>query len=354
LFAFNDFLWKYTSLLLFSQHYLEMEIGSPLFVMAPLRGVTTAPYRSIFARHFSGIDFAVAPFISADGVSRIRRSHFADVLPENNSGMPVVPQLIGKTPEGMLAACRALCDLGYREVNWNLGCPWPFVIRKQRGSGLLPHPDRIRAVLEHVVPQADCRISIKVRLGTDRTDQLYDAIPVLNEFPLSKIIIHPRTARQMYEGKVDLEAFAACLREIKHAVVYNGDIRTAEDVHRLAGSFPNVHEWMLGRGLVADPFLAAEIKGEKAQRNVETIRRFHAELYSCYRESLKHHRSVLGKMKELWFYLSQSFREGSATLRLIQRSQTLQGYESVVDGFFERRPAIEGLRSALIPQRTSG
>lgn len=311
--------------------------NSPYLYMAPLRGVNIAPYRNVFARHFTGVDMAVAPFISADGLTRVKRAHVADVLPENNTGIPLIPQLIGKTPEGLLGMCNMLCDLGYTEVNWNLGCPWPFVIRKHRGSGLLPHPDRIRAVLEHVVPRAGCRLSVKVRLGVNHPDQLLAVVPVLNDYPLSEVIIHARTARQMYEGLVDLDAFAACLRELKHAVVYNGDIRSAEDCHRLAGRFPQVHRWMLGRGLVANPLLAAEIKGYPSTGRVAALQRFHDELFDGYKERLRGPRSVLGKMKELWFYLSQSFCDGPEVLKRIQRSKTLTQYETIVDAYFGER-----------------
>jgi len=316
--------------------------------MAPLRGVTTAPYRNLFADWFGGVDVALAPFISADGISRMKRAVFTDVLPENNSAPPLIPQLIGKTPEGLLAACEVLRDLGYGEVNWNLGCPWPFVIRKRRGSGLLPHPDHICAVLDRIVPLAGCRISIKARLGTDRPDQLVGILPALDSYPLSGIVIHPRTAGQMYQGSVDLDAFADCLEATRHDVIYNGDIRTGEDFRLLSGRFSGVRGWMLGRGLVADPFLAAEIRCEPVKKCADAIRCFHDELYGSYRERLQRPRSLLGRMKELWFYLSQSFSEGPAMLRDVQRSQSTRQYESVVDAFFNRRPAVQGLRPSPV------
>jgi len=284
----------------------------------------------------------MAPFVAADGPPNRKKRHYADILPENNTGMPIIPQVIGKEPEGILATCRTLAALGYQEVNWNLGCPWRMVTRKMRGAGLLPHPDRIRAVLACVTAADGCRFSVKVRLGLDRADQLFAVIPVLNDYPLSEVIVHPRTALQMYDGVADADAFDACRKRLKHRAVYNGDIRTVEDYRRLSARFPDVHDWMLGRGLVADPFLAAGIKTDPLPPALETVRRFHDELYEQYKEGLFGARPVLGKMKELWFYLSGSFRDGERILKKIQRSVTLEAYEGIVGRFFGGDPDWTG------------
>jgi tRNA-dihydrouridine synthase len=212
-----------------------------------------------------------------------------------------------------------------------------MVTRKVRGAGLLPHPGRIRDVLERVFASPPCRFSAKIRLGVDRPDQVFDVVPVLNDYPLCEVIIHPRTAVQMYEGVADAEAFDDCRRRLKHRVVYNGDIRTVRDYERLASRLPEIHDWMLGRGLVADPFLAARIVGDPVDRELETVRRFHDELYAQYKGVLFGARPVLGKMKELWSYLSRSFRDGGTILKKIQRSTTLEAYETIVERFFDER-----------------
>ena len=85
-------------------------------------------------------------------------------------------------------------------------------------------------------------------------------IPVFNRYPLKRIIVHPRTGVQMYAGTVDLDAFESCLANITHPVVYNGDIHNLDRFRALEARFDKVSGWMVGRGILADPFLAETIK----------------------------------------------------------------------------------------------
>ncbi|MFH1156196.1 MAG: tRNA-dihydrouridine synthase, partial [Pseudomonadota bacterium] len=92
-------------------------------ILAPLQGFTDAVFRTVFARHFSGIDMAMAPFIPTMGQGRLNASRIRDILPENNRNIPVIPQILGNSPEDFIHLARVIADLGYGTVNWNLGCP---------------------------------------------------------------------------------------------------------------------------------------------------------------------------------------------------------------------------------------
>jgi len=203
-----------------------------------MRGITTMYYRKAFVRHFQGLDAEMAPFIPTVSAEKINSKLLKDVLPENNSSLPLIPQLIGNNADDFVNMARALHELGYEEVNWNLGCPHKPVRKKQRGSGLLPHPDRIDSLLETMCDQSPCKISVKVRLGVSDPTELLRLIPVLNRYPLSEVIVHPRTAEQMYDGKADLGAFALAFQEIKHPVCYNGDITDLAFFQTLEKCFP--------------------------------------------------------------------------------------------------------------------
>ncbi len=187
-------------------------------ILAPMQGLTEAMFRRVYERCFPGaIALAVSPFLSlthniSSARSGISREIVEDVLPENNEGsMPVIPQILGREPEEFVALCGALREMGYGEVNWNMGCPVRKVVGKRRGSGLLPHPDLVRQVLDRVVPAIGMRLSVKVRLGLKATDELFALIPVLNDYPLASVTIHPRLGRQQYTGQVDLDTFARAL-----------------------------------------------------------------------------------------------------------------------------------------------
>ncbi|MEE4111828.1 MAG: tRNA-dihydrouridine synthase family protein [Desulfobacteraceae bacterium] len=218
-------------------------------ILAPLRGFTDAVFRNTFVRHFNGVDEAVAPFITSIKGRCIKPSHLRDLMPEDNRAMPVVPQILSNNPDELVCLANALFDLGYREINWNLGCPFPMVAKKMRGSGLLPHPDVIDRMLDKTLHGISGKLSIKTRLGRLSSDEMDRLIPVFNRYPLSRVIVHPRTGVQMYAGRVDLKAFEICLARIVHPVVYNGDINDLDMFNVLDPDFPPYPAGCWGGGL---------------------------------------------------------------------------------------------------------
>ena len=268
-------------------------------VLAPLRGITDVVFRNAFQHHFTGVAQAVAPFVTSVGGRRIKPSHLCDLAPADNRWMPVVPQILSRDSDAFICLANTLVDLGYNEINWNLGCPYPMVAKKMRGSGLLCHPQRIDRMLDRIVAGVKAKISVKTRLGRFSADEMDHLIPVFNRYPIARVIVHPRTGIQMYDGSVDLPAFGRCLQAIAHPVIYNGDIITAGDLERLEGMFPEVSGWMLGRGLIADPFLAERIRnpGQAIARPRERFAAFHAELLAAYENRFAGPGHVLDRMK---------------------------------------------------------
>lgn len=191
----------------------------PHLILAPLRGFTDGVFRNAFNRHFGGIAEAVAPFLTSIKGRRIKPSHLADLMPQENRNLPVVPQILSNNGEDFICLANALADLGYTEINWNLGCPYPMVAKKKRGSGLLPHPDEIDGLLEIICRGFSGNLSVKTRLGRFSADELEKLIPIFNRYPIARIIVHPRTGAQMYAGQVDLSAFAHYLPHLDHPVV---------------------------------------------------------------------------------------------------------------------------------------
>ena len=305
--------------------------------LAPLRGFTDYIYRNTFSQHFDGFDAAVSPFIPTLKTIPAKPSHLKDVLPENNAAMPVVPQIIGNNHENFIPLAVQLSDLGYSTVNWNLGCPFPMVAKKQRGSGLLPHPDRIDHFLEKTVPAIPNRLSVKIRLGRKTPEEVFKLLPVFNCYPLKEIIIHPRTGEQMYSGEPDLETFQQCLEATEHRIVYNGDINDLSTFKRLAERFRGIDHWMIGRGAIINPFLPAIIKAGKddVTNRVEAFRRFYEDLFGEYQKVFSGPGHLLERMKGFWFYFSQAFEDGHKIRKKVHRSLKLDRYLEIVDRFFE-------------------
>ena len=328
------------------------ELPAYSLCLAPMRGLTMRPYRSAHERHFGGLNRAFSPFIPTVKGTRVKPRLLSDVEPDPRSTVRLIPQMIGRDADDMLLLAGALADLGYDEVNWNLGCPWSQVVRRRRGSGLLPYPDEICALLDRVLASCPTAFSVKLRLGRDTPAEIEALLPRLDAYPLSEVVIHPRTARQMYEGTADVEAFAKCLPLTRHTVCYNGDIFSVADFARLQNRFPSIRRWMLGRGVLRDPFLPAYLRGMKRPPEDEVRARllaFHDDLYATYR-SLYHGPSpVLGKMKELWGYLSELFVHPEQLFKTLRRTRTLEDYEILARNTLTSEPLQSEGRGASVP-----
>lgn len=318
--------------------------------MAPMKGFTDYIFRSAFADHFGGFDLAVAPFIVSKKDRRIKRKYVKDVLPENNTRMPVVPQILSKTAADFTFLSNYLYDLGYDTVNWNLGCPFPMVANKQRGSGMLPHTDRIRDFLDRVIPEIRGSLSIKLRLGWKESADIFRLLPVIDPYPLSEIIIHPRTGLQRYQGPVDLDAFEDCLAATRHPVVYNGDIRTVDDFRRLSRRFDRVYAWMIGRWCLADPFLPVRITtgADDIADKIHRMQRFHEDLFEAYSCLLDGPSHVLGKMKGFWQYFSLPFEDCKKAMKEIRKTRRPDQYLEQVNLFFETQAQLRRPQADLL------
>lgn len=311
---------------------------TPYLYLAPLRGITDVLFRNVFVSHFDGFDIAIAPFINPQRSPSKKKNLLADVFPENNRQLPIIPQLLNNTAEDFLDLAFRLEDLGYTRLNWNLGCPAPMVANKGRGSGLLPYPDQIIELLDDVLPRLTASLSIKMRLGFREKSESFELLPRLNDYPLEELIIHPRLGKQMYKGKTDPDGFARCLSLTSHKVIYNGDINSVVTYTELAQKFDSISSWMIGRGVLANPFLAEEIKGktemDPAVRQ-KRIRAFHDELCEGYREKLSGPGHLLGKMKQLWLYLAASFPGKEKVMKKLKKARNEEQFFDAVEQMFD-------------------
>jgi tRNA-dihydrouridine synthase B len=314
---------------------IKMSVA-PRLLLAPLKGFTDAVFRTTYAEHFDGFDAAMAPFVATVAADRLTDKHVRDLSPHRNAEMPVEPQLLGNTSEDFIFLARRLFDMGYPDVNWNLGCPFRPVTKKRRGSGLLPLPEQVNEFLDKTLRALPGRLSIKMRLGRAQPDEILRLLPVLNRYPLKEITIHPRTARQMYAGQPDLDMFQRCLEQSHHRVVYNGDITDLQGFRALAARFPNVDSWMIGRGALSNPFLPIIIKSGRdgIAGKVEKFKAFYEDLFARYQARLCGPGHLLDRMKGFWTYFACAFTNGGEVGRQIHHTFNLPRYLEIVERFF--------------------
>jgi len=300
---------------------------------SPLQGFTDFRFRNAFQKYFGGVDQYMAPYIRLNGKMDIKASVKRDILPKNNSTSNLIPQVITKDAGEFLFVAELVQNLGYKELNWNLGCPYPMVAKRGLGSGLLSRPELIDEVLHNVSNESDIKISVKMRLGYESADEIYDVLAVLEKFELENISIHPRIGKQLYKGEVDLDSFENCLKQSSHTLIYNGDITSVQVFRNLKERFNSIDHWMIGRGLISDPFLPSMIKADSLiypEDRFEKFKELHDSLFSSYKEALSGTKHVLLRMYQFWGYFILSFPASPKGLKMIRKAKDFTTYNKVV------------------------
>lgn len=309
---------------------------------APLEGITGYVFRNAYAKYYGGIDKYFTPFISPHTKKLIDTREKRDILPENNKGIYVVPQVLTNRAEDLIDICKELREeYGYEEVNLNLGCPSKTVTAKGKGSGFLEYPAQMEEFFDRFFKVSDVRLSIKTRIGywdieeADRLFHLYE------RFPFEEIIIHPRLGVQMYKGTPHYEVFDDYLSRTTHSLCYNGDINSLQDLQKLSEKWKTCEKFMLGRGLIAQPGMfqmqetssfstePISVLNEKSQR--EKFRKFHDALVEGYDAYMCGDRNTLFKMKELWSWWAVMFPGQEKVIKKIKKATTLIEYKQLVN-----------------------
>ena len=285
-----------------------------MLILAPMQGLTELLFRKVYHDTFPGaLDSAVSPFLSlTHGNLETAWKKIEDVLPQLNvDSIPVVPQILGREPEEFVALANRLHEVGYDEVNWNIGCPMRRVAGKHRGSGILPYPDEVKFVLDNVVPHLHLKLSVKMRLGYYNREEIFNLIPILNDYPLKSVTIHPRIGKQVYSGQVDLDTFEKVLPNLHHHVVYNGDIHSISDYRKIRKRFPQITDFMLGRGILRNPSLPYQIRDWESGKNerdyTQQVRQLMLNLIQAIDNRPVSSEAKVRKTKEYWCLMGDAF-----------------------------------------------
>ena len=303
---------------------------------APMEGITYSAYRLLHRELFGGADRYYAPFIAPDSTGRFKAGNLRDILPENNTGLPLVPQLLCNAAAPFLAVAAELEAMGYREVNLNLGCPSGTVVAKHKGAGMLGDPEQLKRVLGEIFERCPLRVSVKTRLGLHSAAEFRGILEIYRQYPLSRLIVHARDREGMYRSEPDQEAFSQAL-DCPFPVEYNGNIFTPGDLAALKTRFPALEAVMLGRGAVANPALFREILGG-APLSAGELREFHDRLCDAYLAGGLAPNYTVSRMKELWFYQRCLFPGGERAVKAILKARTLPDYRAAVSALFASVP----------------
>lgn len=353
------------------------------YYLAPMEGITTYIYRNAHARCFGGIDKYFTPFLSDKNLSS---REIRDILPENNTGIPLVPQVLTNNAERFVAVASRIASYGYDSVNLNLGCPSGTVTAKKRGSGFLSVPDELDAFLYKIYEKCPLNISIKTRLGVSDLSEWDRLLDIYAKYPIHELIIHTRLQQEFYTGRTHPDAYSkAGVHLAEHntepedkanggiPLCYNGDIVSVKDLEEIVTAVndhavtctsatahsekcTNIDRVMIGRGIIQNPALVLQLRTfcfdttmsegtEKAALYDKSIskenwRAFHDEVMEGYIKIMSGDSPVLYKMKDLWTYMSRSFTNSEKYLKKIRKSNRITEYVSAVDGLFREQEII--------------
>lgn len=306
--------------------------------LAPLQGYTEFPFRNTLANFIGGIDKFYTPFLRFDNDGSLRSKHLNDLKPENNREINLIPQILVNNAGNFLSLAKRVEDAGYSEVNWNLGCPYPMVAKRKLGSGLLAFPELIDSILDEVYTKTKLSISIKLRSGYDNDQEIFKVIDILNSYPIKEVIYHPRIGKQLYKGTANFNQFLKIKESCKLPLAYNGDVDTVVKFKEIVQTVGSINHIMIGRGLIANPFLVQEIKGVKftESKKREIFSSFYHELSNHYKNALSGDSHLLNKMIHFWEYFSHLYIEQRKVYKMLKKSNNLQIFEDKAEEIIQK------------------
>ena len=303
------------------------------FYAAPMEGLTGYIFRNAHRACFPGTDAYFTPFVSPNQNHEFSAREINDLLPEHNAGTPVIPQILTNNADDFLWAARAIADMGYAEVNLNLGCPSPTVVTKGKGSGMLGDLCALDRFLDGIFASSPVKISVKTRIGLNDEGHFPVLIEIFNRYPLAELIVHPRVQADMYKKPVRMEAFEDIVKEYRGRLVYNGDLFSPEGISALSQKYTELTGIMCGRGLIANPHLFGVCMGLSAPDKA-ILRTFHDTILEGYQKTMPGDKALLFKMKELWTYMGCLFPERGSFDKKLRKASKLSEYKALTDSLF--------------------
>ncbi|WP_421920503.1 tRNA-dihydrouridine synthase [Marinifilum sp.] len=304
--------------------------------LAPVQGYTDWVFRLAFQKHIGSIDQFYTPFLVLQNDGIVKTAHKREVEPFNERNKGLIPQFLCGTAKEFSYFEDYFSNLGFSEMNWNMGCPYPMVTKKSKGSGILLYPDNVEEILKTTF-RKKIKLSVKLRLGLQDDKEIDLILPILKQNGLAEVIVHPRIGKQLYKGKANLNRFVDLFARYGNYLAYNGDINTLVDFKIVRDSLPDLQHVMIGRGVLQDYWLPAKIKGFEIPACDEMkckLKAVHDEIFQLYASYLQGESQIMQKMKPFWEYFAKHFENEKKVYKLIKKSVGIKKYKQAVDFAF--------------------
>lgn len=302
------------------------------YYFAPLEGITDHTYRQLHHRFFPGADRYYTPFFSPTVHRQLTPKETRELPPADTLAYTLVPQVLTKVADDFLWFATQCRDLGYGEVNLNLGCPSGTVTAKGKGSGMLRDPEALDAFLDSIYYHAPLPISVKTRIGFEDPEEFPRLLEIFNRYPICELIVHPRVRKEFYKGLPNMDGFRQAVKDSKNPLCYNGDLCSLQDVATFSREFPSVQAVMLGRGLVGNPGMLTP------GATVEMLEQFHDTLLDTYAKQFGSEKNTMFRMKEHWSYLIGHFENAEKQAKALRKTTDIHTFRAITRDIFHNLP----------------
>ncbi len=309
------------------------------YYFAPMEGLTDPIFRSIHFKHFPGVHRYYTPFLSPTVHRKLTPKEAKEIPPADSIPYKLIPQLLTKNPEDFLWMASQCADLGYEEINLNLGCPSGTVTAKGKGSGMLRDRDALDAFLYTICKTSPLPVSVKTRIGFESAEEFPCLMEIYNRYPVRELTVHPRVRSAFYNGSVNHSAFADALKTAKMPLCFNGNICSQADADAIVDRYTGIDAVMIGRGLIGDPGMVTP-----GGTTATGILAFTTELMEAYTEAFGSARNAMFRMKENWRYLHRRFEGSEKLYKKLRKTTDLTQYKELTQQIVETLPLADSLR----------
>ena len=307
---------------------------------APLEGITDSIYRRLHHKYFPGVDRYYTPFFSPTIHRALTPRESRELPPAECMDVQVVPQVLTKSGEDFIWMAGVCKELGYTQINLNLGCPSGTVTAKGKGSGMLRDTQHLLPFLDEIFTGSPLPISIKTRLGYEQPEEFYGLLEIFNRYPVTELTVHPRVRQDFYNRPVRMAYFDHAAKHARMPLCYNGNLSTREHIQAFSAEHPGIPAVMLGRGLIGDPGMLTP-GGTTAER----LEGFLGELLEEYTAAFGGSRNAMFRLKENWRYLFCLFQPDAKLQKALRKTTDVREYKALTGQILHSLPMREQMEA---------